>query len=156
MSRMTAEFRAADNTVRSSVYSSIYMTIINLGCHMRAAFHQGCLYMSMCKGAYMYVCTIKRYAVMHIINYKAANLSHICSFYSIFFIFMFCRFLFYLCSQSIYSFFSYFKYSLLQLSKYNKNIHNMYVMCVCHGHHIKVLNFHSAGLNAGHQMSPTS
>lgn len=74
---MTAEFRAADNTVRSSVYSSIYMTVINLGCHMRAAFHQVCLYMSMCMGAYMYVCTIKRYAVMHIINYKAANLSHL-------------------------------------------------------------------------------
>lgn len=37
MSRTTAEAKAADNTVRSSVCSSIYMTLINLGCHQRAA-----------------------------------------------------------------------------------------------------------------------
>lgn len=37
MSRTTAEAKAADNTVSSSVCSSIYMTLINLGCHERAA-----------------------------------------------------------------------------------------------------------------------
>lgn len=43
MGRTTAESRSANNAVRSSVYSSIYMTLINLSCHMRAAFLPLCL-----------------------------------------------------------------------------------------------------------------
>lgn len=37
MSQMTPESNAADNTVRSSVHSSIYVTLINLSCHKRRA-----------------------------------------------------------------------------------------------------------------------
>lgn len=43
MGRTTAESRAANNAVRSSVYSSIYMTLINLSCHMRVALLPFCL-----------------------------------------------------------------------------------------------------------------
>lgn len=37
MSQMTPESKAADNTVRSSVHSRIYVTLINLSCHKRRA-----------------------------------------------------------------------------------------------------------------------
>lgn len=43
MSQMTPESKAADDTVRSSVYSSIYMTLINLSCHETAAEEVYCL-----------------------------------------------------------------------------------------------------------------
>lgn len=54
----------------------------------------------------MYVCTFKRYAVMHIINHKAANSSHICSFYYIFHMYS---------EYKNISLLNNFKYSLLQL-----------------------------------------